>query len=124
MQRGLRVIAGGAFIARHSFSSSKSGVAEGRPNNQDIETARAFGLAVKDKIEGSGMELPLLPGSLSLAARIVPPDGERLVTYQPLADGNCLSCGKCVGACPTGAIEPSTLVIQESLCLRCQNTKV
>jgi len=116
---GFEVVAGAAFIARHSFSCPELRVAEDRPDGRDIETARAFGLAVKAKLEKGGTVLPKLPGRLSLAARVVPPKGERWVTHQPVPDNSCRSCGMCVSACPVEAIEPVTLGIKESLCLRC-----
>lgn len=118
-RRGFTVVAGAAFIARHSFSCPQLAVAQGRPDNLDMETARAFGLAVADKVAKGGTVLPPLPGRLSLAARIVPPNGERLVTRQPVADNACRSCGACVSACPVGAVDPESLSVDENLCLRC-----
>lgn len=113
------MVAGAAFIARHSFSCSQLEVAQGRPDTRDIKTARAFGLAVADKIEAGGAEIGPLPRRLSFAARIVPPNGERLVTRQPVAGSSCTSCGTCVSFCPMGAISPASLEIEEDLCLHC-----
>lgn len=47
---GFRPIAGGAFIGEHSYSNETTQIAVGRPDDQDMETAKRFGEAIKGKM--------------------------------------------------------------------------
>lgn len=118
-QAGFRVIAGAAFVAQHSFSSPELVIAQGRPDARDIEIARTFGMAIMDKLKRGGGELSVLPGRLSWAARVVPPNQERLVTCPPVAESSCRFCGVCAAACPAEAIDPANMSIDDGRCIRC-----
>lgn len=118
---GLIPVAAAAFIGEHSFSSKKAPIATGRPDERDLEDARRFGTAFKDKIEnGSSAKLLLSKGKLPLMARILSKNSARAFTKTPAADSEaCTRCNACVKFCPVHAISEKTLEIDESKCLRC-----
>ena len=122
--RGFRVIAGAAFIGEHSFSHNRLPLAAGRPDKQDLQTARSFGARVAVKLNRSPELLPddspVMPGKLPWMTRILPPNSSALFARPPELDPEvCTQCNACVRACPTGAIDPESLQIDESACLRC-----
>ena len=122
--RGFRVVAGAAFIGEHSFSHNRLPLAAGRPDKQDLQTARSFGARVAVKLSRSPELLPddspVMPGKLPWMTRILPPNSSALFARPPELDPEvCTQCNACVRACPTGAIDPESLQIDESACLRC-----
>lgn len=130
---GFTVIGGASFIGEHTFSKPALPIAKDRPDSADLALAEAFGRQVRKKLCTNGkendhssmnylkaLEIKFPAGKLPLAARIVPPNAERLVTRQPAANmAACRKCGKCVRACSMGAIHPQNLQIDEKLCFRC-----
>ncbi len=121
---GFKVAAAGEFVAEHSFSTEKHPLAQGRPKDSDIEVAIVFGMKVAEKLSNVGMisvmEEPEISGHLLLTAKVLPPDSAKLFTEQPRFDPEiCIDCGICAGYCPTGAIDPKSLEINEDECLRC-----
>ena len=123
-EKGLVVAGGAKFIGEHSFCCSELALAGGRPDSKDLRLAEEFGKEIRGKLSGtddlSALAVALPRGRLSLAARVIPPNGERLVTRQPNADiSTCNRCGVCSRTCPMGAIDPETMGINEHFCTRC-----
>jgi ferredoxin len=117
--RGCRVIAGGAFIGEHAFSSPDTPTAEGRPDASDLEAAERFGRSIEDKLRSvSSVD--------HLAVIDVP--GNRpyggvtelwSVDFIEVGD-ECTQCGVCSEACPVGAIDPgSSRLIDHERCITC-----
>jgi ferredoxin len=100
---GFVPVAGGAFIGEHSYTSPETPIAEGRPNNADLEKALAFGHGIWEKlsaIEKMEPEMPItVPGNFPYKTGMPPSDE----CAQTLED-TCTLCGTCAYVCPTAAI--------------------
>ena len=100
-ERGFRVIAAGAFIARHSIVPD---IAAGRPDSADFAALERFAAAVREKLAAA-------PAAEALSA--VTPPGSRPyrefggVPMHPSAPkSKCGQCGKCAAECPRGPSTP------------------
>ena len=110
----------GAFVAEHTYSFNDAPVAEGRPNEDDLEQASLFGLAVQKKIDANDTTDVALPRSnFLLCLAKLPENTVRPMVKKPVIVGECSHCGACVEFCPTKAIDSDTLVIDASKCIRC-----
>ena len=116
---GFVPVAAGAFIGEHSFSTSAAPIAVGRPDGADLERARSFGAAVKEKLIG------LSPGQVgrgvTLPGRFPYEGGPRAMSVAPSTkEDRCTLCGVCAGVCPTAAIVVDERVTTSiELCIRC-----
>lgn len=120
----LHVVAGATLIGEHSFCHDALGIARGRPDQADIAAATGFGTRVKQCLASiTGLhahQSPSLPGKLPAIARLLPRGIAKKFTASPRVDASsCTRCGACVVACPAGAIDPGSLVINEKTCTRC-----
>ena len=118
-EAGFNVIAAAAFIGEHSYSNPATPVAAGRPDNEDIARATAFGNRVREKIA-------TLNSIKDLAVLTVPgnhPYKERgaLSNISPdTIEEICIKCGQCASVCPTGVvIVGDAVVTDKSGCIRC-----
>ncbi len=110
--RGFIPVAGGAFIAEHSYSSSSHPIAQGRPDEADLEAARRFGNSVRQKLRGldslDAMPPVSVPGNFPYAEPknlLLIKEARAVVSLTPETDlGACTQCGQCAEVCPTGAI--------------------
>lgn len=121
---GFKVVAGGTFVAEHSFCHAELLVAPGRPDARDLAAARGFGEKVRRKLDDAdslaAAAVAELPGKTGFLPRLMPKIVVRLATWAPAIDREaCIKCGACVEACPTGAIDPASLAITERACRRC-----
>lgn len=133
-QRGFRIIATGAFVGEHSYSTAQTPIAPGRPNADDLQDARRFGRAVAQKMEAGDA------AEVDCAELICPPSSEESlrnfvefvkaysqqmklhpVAIIPTADAAfCNACGACAKVCPTGAIDAADpLHTDASKCIKC-----
>lgn len=133
---GFKVIAGGTFIGEHSYSTADCPIAAGRPDEDDIEFARLFGMKIKTKVEAATDLEHLYEVDVRRIQRprqsiwsllrfvyqvqkmrkgVVPVPR----TPETWAD-RCKHCGRCVDVCPAGAIvrgdECST---DKDKCIKC-----
>ena len=107
-------VAGGAFVAEHSYSSRACPIAMGRPDDSDRQKAQAFGTAVRAKLQD--LEAIEDVTAIAIPGQVPYIDPENLtmikkarsvVALTPETDtSKCTQCGQCVEACPTGAISP------------------
>ena len=120
IELGFIPVAGGAFIGEHSFATEEIPIANGRPDNLDVQKAIAFGVKVKDKI--AALQSPdaqmdfKIPGNFPYKA-----DGVRAMAVAPVTqEDTCTTCGTCASVCPTAAISIDGSVATEiELCIRC-----
>lgn len=114
-----RPIAACAFVGEHSFSGTKTPIANGMPDSQDLATAEAFGVKIGKKIgEVENIETtpcPEVPGNRPYK------DGMGKLPFTPmLHETLCTQCASCITACPTGAISlKSKIEIDQNLCIFC-----
>lgn len=117
---GFVPVAGAAFIGEHSFSTAAVPVAEGRPDTADADKARAFGQAVRARLDATP-DLSALP-RLEVPGNYPHRDGAAAMAVSPeTLQENCVLCGECARACPTGAIVVTAESVETdtALCLRC-----
>lgn len=116
--RGFKVMAAGAFIARHSIVPE---FGEGRPDAADYLKMDDFARRIRERLEyaASAESLPtaIVPGNLQFRKY----DG---VPMHPSASrAKCGNCGKCAAECPVGAISASDPAKTDKdkciTCMRC-----
>jgi ferredoxin len=150
---GFLPIAGAAFVGEHSFSTTGTPIAAGRPDHEDLEQAVAFGTMLRKKFDGMGSlgngHFLKVPGNFPYRERAVHravpesamelckkcgvcedicPEGAIVVSENGVASDKdiCLLCCACVKACPTGARrmnDPELLQIAERLSTVCGEQK-
>ena len=114
--QGFVPVAAGAFVGEHSFSSN---IAGGRPNEQDLQEAKAFGKSVMEKLSAA-REIP------ALAQGTVPgnrpyKEGGSMPPIGPVANEKCTRCGQCAAVCPMGAIDPEDVTkVDGAKCVKCR----
>lgn len=118
---GFKVIAACAFIGEHSFSEI---LAEGRPDETDLNTAGSFAKQIYNKIAGQS-ELSSVPvaGNRPYRPYYKPKDGKghpvdiRKVT--PRTNSNCIDCKLCAKVCPMGSIDCENVSHLSGICIKC-----
>jgi ferredoxin len=101
--QGFKPIAGGTFIGEHSFSTVSVPIAQGRPDNKDLDCARSFGTLVKQKIDNAeslhNLTSISVPGNIPYRER-----GPARHTSPETSEALCIRCRKCAEVCPVAAI--------------------
>lgn len=110
---GFVVTGGAAFVARHSITPA---IASGRPNREDLDTAREFGRSLAEKIDLTGPVPVYLPGN-------TPYRQYNGMAAKPQVGSGCQGCGLCADNCPTGAISKKDPAVTDPdkciTCMRC-----
>jgi len=119
--QGFVPIAAGAFIGEHSYSTPEKPLAKDRPNEDDLERAANFGLAVGAKLAGLSPEsLASLP-ALNVPGNVPYKEQPEFTPIAPVTDEDlCTLCGTCAVVCPTTAVTVAeTVVTDATACIRC-----
>lgn len=119
IKRGCKPIACAAYIGEHSFSSSETPTAEGRPDARDLNHAELFGRKINEKL--------LTVPSVDLISDINIPGNypyggiTKLWSVDFIAISNeCTQCGICAEGCPVGAIDSeNSNLIEKEKCITC-----
>jgi len=120
LELGFIPIAAGAFIGEHSFATKDVPIANGRPDNQDIQIAMDFGAKIKDKI--TALQSPDTQPDLKISGRFpYVAGGARPMAVAPVSkEDTCTVCGTCASVCPTAAISINGSVATKiEQCIRC-----
>ncbi|HMK48075.1 MAG TPA: EFR1 family ferrodoxin [Methanocella sp.] len=123
---GFCVVGAGAFIGEHTFSTTESPVAPGRPDPEDLRKAHEFGERVIEKVrklKDLSTDTPTLPASSKPQLYIrmsLPIHTAWVYARTPRINRNlCTQCKLCARHCPTSAIDATTIKINAHRCLRC-----
>lgn len=121
LPHGLKVIAGATFIGEHSYSTDKCPIADGRPDDYDLELASEFGKRIMEKVQSANTPETLYPIDVRAIKRPSQPFFPLLRFFRkviklrksstplprvPWMDDEslCTHCGICATHCPAGAI--------------------
>ena len=116
---GFKPVAGGAFIGEHSFADDNVKIANGRPDNEDLNKAREFGGKIRKKL-GEIQTLddisPLrVPGNTPYKER-----RERSGISPVTQDTLCELCETCASVCPNAAITIDERILTDpEACILC-----
>ncbi len=118
---GFTVVAGGAFIGEHSFSTT---LAANRPDEQDMAAAADFAAKIYDKIKSPG-EHPAVAvrGNRPYRGYYIPKDRNgnpvSILKVTPKTNGECIDCKLCSEVCPMGSIDPDEVSKITGICIKC-----
>ena len=109
-KRGFRCVGAAAVITPHIFAPT---LGVGRPDAEDIEVLKVFAQGVQEKLSQSDWSEAEVPGNPS-------PSPKPAVPVKKDRDWDiCLGCGFCAQVCPTGAMDPKTLLWTMDKCISC-----
>ncbi|MCU4156137.1 4Fe-4S binding protein [Carboxylicivirga sp. A043] len=97
VKAGFVPISSGAFVSRHSLFPE---LGKGRPDARDLENAQQFG-------KKSVMHSRLMNGGVFKLDSSISSRAQGVVPPVVKANADCNFCGRCVQACPVGAIDAS-----------------
>jgi len=116
---GFRPIAAAAFIGEHSFADAATPIALGRPDRNDLETARKFGESIRKKLDAMNTldadAVLQVPGNYPYKER------QKRQPVSPITrEDVCIKCGRCAEVCPEAAITfADTVITETAACIRC-----
>jgi len=115
---GFQPVAGSAFIGEHSFSTMNLPIADGRPDDDDLRMAKAFGEKIAGHLGGMTDDIS---ESLVVPGNVPYKDGMGSLPFSPTFNvGMCTGCGFCIETCPSGAISlEGELEVDAELCIFC-----
>lgn len=122
---GFHVIAAGAFVGEHSFSTV---LGAGRPDADDMALVDQLSRETAEKVKSLTVhpaEPVLVDGCNPIRPYYTPRDrhGEPIRDFlkaKPVTNPNkCVQCGLCARLCPMGSIDPSDVSSVTGKCIKC-----
>ena len=118
---GFKVIAGGAFIGEHSFSTT---LGADRPDEQDMAVAADFAAKIYDKIETPGEKAAVVVrGNRPYREYYRPKDQNghfvNILKVTPKTNSDCIDCKLCAEICPMGSIDSDDVSKITGICIKC-----
>jgi ferredoxin len=119
LEIGFKPVAAGAFVGEHSYSTSFTPVAVGRPDAEDIEKAMALGKMIREKM--TTVRALDQTGLLQVPGTFPYKELRTLSDISPVTQATlCTKCGLCISVCPTAAIgADDPALVDKGLCIRC-----
>ncbi|EGW39572.1 EFR1 family ferrodoxin [Desulfosporosinus sp. OT] len=118
---GFKVIAAGAFIGEHSFSTT---LAKNRPDDKDMAVVHDFANLIHSKITlQAEFQTIVVEGNQPYRKHYMPknkagsPVDIRKVA--PKTNSNCNDCKLCVNVCPMGSIDGEDVSKFKGICIKC-----
>lgn len=112
---GFVPLAAAAFIGEHSYSTESTPIAQNRPDDADLLTAKEFAQAILNKMaDGKGTELSVSGNKPYKEMPIVPVISPRTI------EDKCTLCGICADICPVDVIVLNkTVITNAEACIWC-----
>jgi len=119
--KGLKVIAGGAFVGEHSFSKI---LARNRPDAQDMSGVTEFARQIHQKIAAQNISgTVVVPGNQPIRPYYQPRDRNGSPIYiqkvTPKTTSDCKQCKLCAKICPMGSIDFDDTSKLNGICIKC-----
>lgn len=118
---GFSVIAGGAFVGEHSFSTT---LGANRPDEQDMSAVADFAAAIYKKARTPGSNSAVVvKGTVPyrdyyrLKDQVGNPISILKVT--PKTSCDCVDCKRCTEVCPMGSIDSDDVSKITGICIKC-----
>ena len=109
-ERGFLCVGAAAVVTPHIFAPT---LGAGRPDEEDRAVLADFARQVEQKLAAGDWMPAQVPGNPT-------PKEKRPIPVQKDRDWDiCLGCGFCAQVCPTGAMDPSSLLWDDQKCISC-----
>lgn len=114
-RNGFIGIAAGAFIGEHSNTPK---VGTNRPDAKDLETAKGFGVEIRNKLEGYE-DVSQIP-KINIKGNFPYKERHSTPPMTPDTSDECINCAICAKHCPMGAINFNNFKdVDSTKCIRC-----
>lgn len=119
--KGFNVIAAGAFVGEHSFSTT---LGAKRPDEQDMAVAADFAAKISDKTKATGaISALVVKGNTPYRKYYQPkdPDGNpvSILKVTPKTSSECIDCKLCAEVCPMGSVDSDDVSKITGICIKC-----
>lgn len=111
---GFIVIGAIALVTPHMFGARAG---HSRPDVQDHPTIREFADKIREKIKTGTLTTIVVEGDTTIPAEKPSMKSKPEKKFDAQL---CIMCGDCTRECPEGAIDATTLAIDENMCIQCQ----